>query len=209
MIDIPSDGSELKPKHGRGVEAGYRWQGLNDRIQSSVAAYRIEQNNLTFAESLTSVVQAGKEISKGIDMDINADLGHRTRILVNYGYTTPKFAEFIDPDDEEDHSGNLPRFTQKHAANAWLTKSWTSGLHASVGARYLGAMFTNNANTTRLGGWTTFAGSVGFRWDKWEWSMNAENLLNRKRYFLGSDYSNQVYPGAPINVFTTVRMSFK
>jgi hypothetical protein len=38
--------------------------------------------------------------------------------------------------------------------------------------------------------------------------MNAENLLNRGRYFLGSDYEDQVYPGAPINVFTTIRFRF-
>jgi hypothetical protein len=31
-------------------------------------------------------------------------------------------------------------------------------------------------------------------------------VFNRKRYFTGSDYSNQIYPGAPINVFSTVRL---
>jgi outer membrane receptor protein involved in Fe transport len=70
-------------------------------------------------------------------------------------------------------------------------------------------MFTNNSNTIRLGGWTTFAGSFGYRRDRWEWSVNAENLLNRQRYFMGSDYSDQVYPGTPIYVFTTIRMNFK
>ena len=71
--------------------------------------------------------------------------------------------------------------------------------------RYLGPMFTNNTNTILLGGWTTFTGSVGYRRKSWEWNLNAENLLNRERYFLGSDYSNQVYPGAPINVFASLR----
>jgi len=39
--------------------------------------------------------------------------------------------------------------------------------------------------------------------------VNAENLFNRERYFTGSDYDNQVYPGAPINVFTTLRFRFE
>jgi outer membrane receptor protein involved in Fe transport len=69
-------------------------------------------------------------------------------------------------------------------------------------------MFTNHSNTVRLGGWTTFSGSFGFRRDFWDWSVNAENLFNRERYFTPSDYSNQVYPGAPINVFTTIRFRF-
>jgi len=39
--------------------------------------------------------------------------------------------------------------------------------------------------------------------------LNAEKLFNRERYFTPSDYTNQVYPGAPINVFTTSRVRFR
>ena len=40
----------------------------------------------------------------------------------------------------------------------------------------------------------------------WDWNVNVENLFNRERYFTGSDYSDQIYPGPPINVFTTIRL---
>jgi iron complex outermembrane recepter protein len=205
VIDVPENGEELKPQHGRGFEAGYRTQALNGRVQADFAWYHAELTNLVFTETLTTVTQAGKQTSQGIDIDVNTDLGRRIRLLVNYGYTVPKFAE----DDGTHIVGNRPRFTQRHAANAWLYKSWTSGIYASIGARYMGPMFTNDDNTILMGGWTTFAGAFGFRHDLWDWSVNAENLFNRKRYFTGSDYSNQVYPGAPINVFTTFRVRFE
>jgi outer membrane receptor protein involved in Fe transport len=67
-------------------------------------------------------------------------------------------------------------------------------------------MFTNDANTVRLGGWTTLSAAVGYRRDYWEVNVNADNLFNRKSYFTPSDYTNQVYPGAPINVFATLRL---
>jgi iron complex outermembrane receptor protein len=207
VIDVPSDGSELKPRYGRGFETGYRWQGFDNRVQTSVALYHIEQNNLTFTEGLTSVIQAGKETSEGIDVDVNADLSHRTRLLVNYGYTRPKFNDFVS--DGFDYAGLLPRFTQKHAVNAWLHKSWASGFNTALGTRYVGPMFTDNENTVRIGGWTTLSGMVGFRRDSWEWTLNADNLFNRKRYFTPSDYTNQVYPGPPINVFSTIRYRFR
>jgi iron complex outermembrane receptor protein len=206
--DIPENGQALKPKYGRGYEAGYRWQGWNGRIQTSVAAYHIEQTNLSFTVPGNNVVQAGKQTSKGIDLDINADLSHGTRLLINYGYTIPKFNEFFDTDAGADFSGDLPRFTQKQALNVWLHKNWESGFTAGIGTRYLGPMFTNNENSIRLGGWTTFTGAVGYRQKTWELNLNAENLLNRQRYFLGSDYSNQIYPGAPINVFASIRYRF-
>ena len=208
MIDIPSDGSELKPRYGRGYEVGYRWQGWNDRVQTSIAWYHIEQNNMTFTEGLTSVIQAGKQTSRRESISTSMRTwAHRTRLIVNYGYTVPKFDEFVS--DGVDYGGLLPRFAQKHAVNAWLNKSWASGFSASLGTRYVGPMFTDNENTVRLGGWTTLSGAVGYRSDFWEWSLNADNLFNRKRYFTPSDYSNQVYPGAPINVFATMRFRFQ
>jgi iron complex outermembrane receptor protein len=205
VIDVPENGEELDPQHGRGFEVGYRTQALNGRIQADVAWYHAELNNLVFTETLTTVSQVGKQTSHGIDIDVNADLGRRARIIVNYGFTVPEFAE----DDGAHIVGNRPRFTQRHAANAWLHKSWGSGIYASLGARYMGPMYTNDDNTVTLGGWTTFGGAFGVRHGLWDWSVNAENLFNRKRYFTGSDYSNQVYPGAPINVFTTFRVRFE
>jgi iron complex outermembrane receptor protein len=205
VIDVPENGEELKPQHGRGFEVGYRTQALNGRIQADFAWYRAELNNLVFTETLTTVTQVGKQTSHGIDIDVNTDLGRGTRLLVNYGYTVPEFAD----DDGVHIVGNRPRFTQRHAANAWLHKNWNSGIYASLGARYMGPMFTNDDNTVSLGGWTTFGGAFGIRRGLWDWSVNAENLFNRKRYFTGSDYADQVYPGAPINVFTTFRVRFE
>jgi iron complex outermembrane receptor protein len=202
VIDVPDNGEELKPMRGRGYEVGYRTQALDGRVRVDLAGYYAQQTNIVFAETLTTVTQAGKQSSNGIDLDVNTDLGRRVHLLLNYGFTQPRFAE----DDGEHIVGNRPRFTQKHAANAWLHKTWDNGMHASFGARYMGPMFTNNDNTIKLGGWTTFGAAFGFRYRQWDWSINAENVFNRKRYFTGSDYSNQIYPGAPINVFSTVRL---
>ena len=199
----------LKPQKGRSYEGGHRWQGWSNRVQTNLAFYHIELDNPVFATGLITVAQAGQQTSTGIDFDLNADLGARTRFTVNYGYTVPELHNWIDPDSGDDHSGNRPRFAQKQALNAWITKSWMSGVHAGLGTRYVGPMFTNTANSVLLGGWTTISGVVGYRRETWEWNLNAENLFNRQRYFFPSDYSNQVYPGPPINVFTTIRFRFR
>jgi len=51
--------------------------------------------------------------------------------------------------------------------------------------------------------------SATVRYGMYEWSINAENLFNRRRYFTASDYDNQIYPGPPINLFTTIRLRFR
>jgi iron complex outermembrane receptor protein len=202
VTDIPPNGAELKPRTGRSYEAGHRWQGFGGRLQTSLALYHLELNNLSFRTSLAEVTQAGQQRARGVDLDINANLTRGIRLVANYGYSQPVFTEF------DAFTGKQPRFVQKHAANAWLTKSWSNGVIASIGSRYMGPMFTNNANTIRMGGWTTFGGALGFRRGIWEYNLNAENLFNRQRYFTGSSFENQLYPGSPINVFVTVRVRF-
>ena len=64
--------------------------------------------------------------------------------------------------------------------------------------------------TTRvqLDGYTIFSGAVGYRADRWEWSLNADNLFNKERYFFPGHYSGLVFPGQPINVTSTIRLKF-
>jgi iron complex outermembrane receptor protein len=102
----------------------------------------------------------------------------------------------------------MPRYVPKHNVNARLRKDWRSGLNVSIGGRYLGRQFVDNTNTNDLGGYMLASGAVGFRAERWEWSLNAENLFNRGRYFLPGHFSNQVFPGQPINVSSTVRLKF-
>ena len=147
--------------------------------------------------------QAGQQSSKGIDFDLKGDLGYGVRLLANYGYSFGRYDNFSD--GSQDLSGNRPQYTPAHTANAWLTKDWKAGFTASLGAQYRSGMFTDFYDDVHLGGWTTFGGAVRYRHKKMEYSVNAENLFNRQRYFLGSDYSDQVYPGSPINVFATIR----
>lgn len=206
---IPADGRELNPETGQSFEIGHRWQGLNGRFVVNTAFYRIVRNDVVIARPLQQFDQAGQQSSKGMDLDINGDLGRGIRLIANYGYSLPRFDDYFESAGALDLSGFRPAYVQLHAANLWLTKIWKSGVSASLGMRYLGSMFTNNADTIRLGGWTTFSGAVGFRRSFYEWSLNAENLFNRERYSTASDYDNQVYPGQPINVFTTVRFRFR
>ena len=204
---IPSTGPALNPESGRLYEFGHRWQSPNRRFTTDLAFYKIERNNVAIPLGQGRFNQAGQQSSKGIDFDLKGDLGYGVRLIANYGYSFSRFDDYND--GSQDLSGFRPQYTPAHTVNGWLTKSWKSGLTASLGGHYQGNMFTDNSDVLRLGGWTTFGGAVSYRRSRWEYSVNAENLFNRQRYFQGSDYSDQVYPGAPINVFATIRFRFE
>jgi iron complex outermembrane receptor protein len=103
----------------------------------------------------------------------------------------------------------MQRFVPEHTANAWLRKDFESGFNASFGGRYVGEQFINNSNTARIGGYTVFSGAVGYDADRWEWSLNAENLFDRDTYLLPGHFSNLVFPGPPVSVSSEIRVRFE
>jgi iron complex outermembrane receptor protein len=199
---VPADGSQLDPSTARNYEVGHRWQGLNGRIDTSVALYHTVRNNISVRQSATSYFQAGEQRAAGLDLDLNAELGMQTHVLFNYGFARPRF------EDAAALTGLRPRYVPEHTANLWLRKDWRSGLNASAGARYIGSQFANDTNTVRLEGYTIFSGAVGYNAETWEWQLNAENLFDREDYFLPGHFSNLAFPGPPVTVTSTIRLKF-
>jgi iron complex outermembrane receptor protein len=199
---VPADGSQLDPSTARNFEVGHRWQGLNGRVDTTAAFYYTVRNNVTVQQSVISFIQVGEQRSKGFDFDLNTDLGNQTSLIFNYGFAAPKFA------DDPNLSGKTPRFAPKHNVNMWLRKDLRGGLNAAFGFRYLSQQFTDNANTLTLDSYGLAAAAVGYRTPKWDWTVNIDNLFNNEDYFLPGHFSNNAFPGPPINVTTTVRLKW-
>lgn len=211
VTSVPADGRELVPETGRSFDVGHRIQAFGGRFKVDTALYQIRRKNVVIALPNANFEQAGQQSSRGLDLDINGNIGKGIRLIANYGYTLPRFDSFFASNRTVNLSGFRPRFAQRHATNLWLTKAWNSGFTASVGSRYLSSMFSDNANTQnyRLGGFTTFSGAVSYRRRFYQVSVNADNLFGRDRYFIGGIYDTQVYPGAPLNVSATLKMFFR
>jgi catecholate siderophore receptor len=92
--------------------------------------------------------------------------------------------------------------------NLWLRKDFRGGLNAAFGFRYLSEQFTDNDNELTLDSYGIAAAAVGYRTPRWDWTVNIDNLFNNKDYFLPGHFSNNAFPGAPINANTTVRLKW-
>jgi iron complex outermembrane receptor protein len=172
-------------------------------VDTSLAFYHITRNNVAVQQSVTTFEQIGEQRSKGVDLDVNTDLGGQVYLLFNYGFTQPKFE-----DAGSNLSGRVPRFVPKHLTNLWVRKDFSSGFNAAFGIRYVGEQFVNDSNSVSLDPYTMFSGAVGYRTSRWEWTLNAENLFNNDDYLLPGHFSNLVFPGQPINVSSTIRFRF-
>ena len=198
---IPLNGEQLEPSTARNVEVGHRWQGWNGRVDTNVAVYQAVRNNIRLQQTALIADQVGEQRSKGMDLDINTDLGGRASLIFNYGFAAPRFN---DPGQAR-HDG-VPRFVPRHNVNLWIRKDFANGFHGAFGVRHLGEQFGNDTNTVVLEAYTLASGAIGFHARQWDWSLNADNLFNNDDYFFPGHFGNNAFPGPPINVSTTVRL---
>ncbi len=205
VTSVSTDGRQLVPETGQSYEIGHRWRIANDSVSLSTALYKITRQNVAIGLAGGIFDQAGQVSSRGVDFDAIANLEHGIRINGNYGYSSPRFDNYSTSNGSVILTGKRPDFTQRHAVNLWLTKQWIYTISSSLGMRYQSASFIDNANTFRLGGFTTFQGALSYTRKSYNFSLNAENLFDRRRYFPAGLYQNQVYPGAPISVYATIR----
>ena len=63
--------------------------------------HRSQQPQL--AASVTTFLQSASR-PRGLDLDVNTDLGGETHLIFNYGFARPRF------DDAEELTGKTPRF---------------------------------------------------------------------------------------------------
>ena len=85
---------------------------------------------------------------------------------------------------------------------------WRNGFGVNLGARYFGRTFADNDNTFAIDGYGL--GNVGVRYRRGalEYQLNVNNITSTKYFVAHQDYS-QVYPGDPVNVLGTVRLSLR
>jgi len=206
LTQIPADGRNLDPETGRQFEIGQRFEFFAGRVTIQNAFFQILRRNVAFSRGGGVFDQAGRQDARGGEIDITADLVRGWRANASYGLTGTTFDQFLS--GNLDLSGRRPRQVSRHTANLWLSRSWRNGIGVNLGTRYRSSFFGDNANLVRLGGFTIWDAGVGWRRGRWEYSANALNAFNKRRYVVATQYDYQIFPGNPFQLMLSTRFRF-
>lgn len=184
--------SSLAPEEGKSFETGVKFE--NERINASLAFFNINKRNV--AESYTNsngdaeLYIAGKQRSRGIEVDINGKLFDKLSASLTYSYVDAKTLEnSLIPNTVGKQLSGVP----KHQAALFLAYdlgSFSFGdIRFGAGGRYLGSWYAYNSAATKsykvphavvidafINYKTKIAGkNVNFQ-------LNAKNLANKTYY---------------------------
>ena len=191
---------------GRQIEIGLKQSLLDDRLQYTLAIYDILKEDLLSNDPGGVQRQIGSQASRGVEWDVFWRPLDDVSLDVNLALIKPEYKTFVS--GANDFSGNIPRNVPERTANVWL--SWLAGERFSLGlgARYVGARFSNHANSAQLPSYVVWDASAQWRINATvDVTLRGKNLSDSREYVL-SPYYNQRILGAGRSFDLSVALSF-
>lgn len=214
QISDPNAGGPFSPLESSMIEFGTKSSWLNNQLTVSAAVYEIKQKGALIAQPGTLVLrQAGKERSRGFELDVIGKILPNWNIIASYSYNRAKILESQFAGEVGLQKPNAP----KNTANLWTRYNFTSGtvqgLGIGAGANYVDQriLIYNSAltpqNQAKLPAYTLFNAALFYNIGKVLLQLNANNITGKKHWVGGYDYV-RLFPGVPSNYLLTVGYTF-
>ena len=206
---VPGAGGPFDPSEGDMVEIGVRGFLLDDRLQPSLAVYRIKRSNIVQStdadpedDGIDNFVSLGEVTSEGFDFDLAADITPDWVTTLTYAYNRTRVTNdggLGDIGDDGDRFANAP----EHQFGFWTRYQIRPvGLAVAVGADYVGERI--NRNGQRVKPYTVFDASLIYEKDDWKVLLRIDNLFDETYASSGFTRAIGHFPGAPRSVFMEI-----
>lgn len=204
---------EFALNEGRQTEVGMKGIVWNERLEWSVAAYRIAKNRLLTPDPLNAgqSLQVGQQSSRGIEASAALQLPAGWRIEANGTALKARYDDFSENVNgvPVSRNGKRPINVPQRAVNLWASWMFHPQWLAQAGVRYVGSMYTTNDNTQLLPSYTIV--DAGLHWDatsQWAIDLRLSNVLDKFYAYTSTNNGGQWIPGAPREVDLAVTAKF-
>jgi len=201
--------SRFKLTTGQASEAGLKSTLFGERVDLTVSAYRITQDDIITRDpnDPTLSVQGGSQSSRGVEASASVEVTRALRLDGSYSVLRARFDELIEAGGLN-RKGNTPLGVPETIANLFAVYRFDSTPVTLTGTlRHEGTVFLNNANTIRLSGYTTLDASVGYRFRAGDLTLRGRNLTD-EFYADAASLATQVFLAAPRSLDLTFTARF-
>lgn len=193
LVSLNLANTAYKLSKGRQAEIGIKQQVAGGRGEWTLAVFDIKKDDIITRDPDRPAIsiQGGSQSSRGAEVTANFHATPALRLEGNLSYVDAQFDKLIEAGGNR--AGNRPQNVAKTTANLWghyRVGAW----QASLGLRYVGDRFGNNANTVNLPAYTVADAALSWQVDpRTTLSLIGRNLADR--VYVGSSYGSQFLVG--------------
>jgi iron complex outermembrane recepter protein len=194
---------DAEPQHSRQIEAGVKSDWLDGKLSTQLAVYQLEHYNIRYQPEPVNnpllYMVRGKERSRGIEWSAAGRVAPSWYVRGGIGLMSAKVVEDRSVPANE---GKTLRDTAKRNGNLFVRYAPEGAWYGELGVTHTSSRYTNEANTTRLPGYTRWDALIGWRAAPWSATLALSNLLDKEYWRSAS------MPGAPRSVLLSVNYQF-
>jgi catecholate siderophore receptor len=199
-------GQEREPEESQQIEAGVKTSSTDGRLQASLAAFRIDRENIAIPTTTGILRQTGSQRSQGAELELASVLRPGLRATFAYAYTDSELTEYAEqvflPTPpfvlRFDYSGNTAPFAPEHLANLWITQRFGNGFGLGLGGRYVSEQFIAASNVFTIDDYATLDAALFYALGRWDLQVNLKNLTD-KEYLTRGFGETSVIPAPGFN----------
>ncbi len=180
---------DLNPEIARNIEAGLKGQTADGRFTASVTAYQLRRSDLLQLLPVggsARTINNGRQRSRGVEVEANADLGNGTALNLTYGFTEAIWTEnaFLEPDTNRpfDFTGKDVAGVPRHAGRVEIVQAVEAAALTLRGwADISGDYAYDGTNSRKAGGY--MLANAAITWaalDALDLTLTGRNLFDRK-----------------------------
>jgi len=192
---------------GRQAEVGAKldfWQGKGS---ATLAAYHITRKNIATQDPVNSnlTILVGEQSSQGVELALGLQPTKRLAVQGNFTYANAEYEHYNQ--GGVSLAGKTPTNTPKAVANVWVSYAVTPSVQAHLGARRVGKVYADAANTLYWPSYTFVDLGLSWRIDR-RLALEARVRNLTDRLYAANVTGTMAYLGAPRTADVSLRMAF-
>ena len=187
-------GAAFAPETGKQWEAGLKYEAPGGGLTGALAIFNLTRRNVTTADPSNTgfSMQTGEQRSRGLELEVGADLRQNIKLTGAYTYTDTK----VTRDNNAAIVGLPLNLTPRHTLALWATYKLPQmpQITLGAGARYVSEQVGSYPFT--LPAYTVADLSVGYAGSNYRITAGVKNVFD-KAYYDGAINANVLSPALP------------
>jgi len=197
---------EVDPEESRTIEVGTKWDLLDERLSVNAALFRTDKTNARTqdpADPTDTIVLEGEQVVQGVELGVAGRITADWQIFAGYTWMTSEVTESKNAAEVGNELSNTP----EHTFNLWTTYQLPFGLEIGGGAQYVGARYSNTANTRQAPAYWVFDAMVACELSRSvTLRLNVYNLADAE--YIGSVGGGHFIPGTGRSAVLSANFNF-
>ncbi|MFD2034998.1 TonB-dependent siderophore receptor [Belliella marina] len=174
------------PVFANQMEGGVKTELMGNKLNATISYYHISIDNAIRMGDDQFTFQDGKQVSKGVEVELIANPIPGLNIVTGYGFNENKIVR------AESFEGNLVQGAPQHMINYWVSYRMPiksiKGIGLGVGGNQVSETYYNASNTMVIPSYHLLNATAFYEKDQWRLGLKLNNITNERYWDISGNH---------------------